>query len=111
MRYGPSLTSVSIVVSGCAQQSRAGRRHSPKQGRAHESTRAKQDDLAGLLIGCFGASTGAPAALVAAARAPTLLIVGGRDGGVLELNRQAFERLRCPRRRRPSVRAAGRSTR
>ena len=31
-------------------------------------------------------------------RAPTLLIVGGRDSGVLELNRQAFERLQCPRR-------------
>lgn len=69
----------------------------------------------------FGASTGAAAALVAAAqlperiravvsrggrpdlagdalekvRAPTLLIVGGWDEGVLELNRQAFERLSC----------------
>ncbi len=69
----------------------------------------------------FGASTGAAAALVAAAqlptrlravvsrggrpdlagdalekvRAPTLLIVGGWDEGVLELNQQAFERLTC----------------
>jgi dienelactone hydrolase len=70
-------------------------------------------------IGLFGASTGAAAALVAAAerpgevgavvsrggrpdlagdalprvRAPTLLIVGGRDPVVLELNRQAQEQL------------------
>jgi pimeloyl-ACP methyl ester carboxylesterase len=69
-----------------------------------------------LPVGLFGASTGAAAALVAAAdrpddvaavvsrggrpdlagpalrrvRAPTLLIVGGRDEVVLELNRQAY---------------------
>lgn len=75
-------------------------------------------------LGYFGASTGAAAALVAAARqsdavgavvsrggrpdlagdalarvvAPTLLIVGGRDQVVLELNRQAAEHLRCPHR-------------
>jgi putative phosphoribosyl transferase len=30
--------------------------------------------------------------------APTLLIVGGHDGTVLALNREAFERLRCPKR-------------
>ncbi len=74
-----------------------------------------------LRIGCFGASTGAAAALVAAARradtvravvsrggradlagpalavvdAPTLLIVGGRDPTVVELNRHAFDQLRC----------------
>jgi dienelactone hydrolase len=73
----------------------------------------------GLAIGCFGASTGAAAALVAAAdrpaavravvsrggrpdlagqalasvRAPTLLIVGGEDGVVLELNRDAQQAL------------------
>jgi putative phosphoribosyl transferase len=73
-----------------------------------------------LAIGYFGASTGAAAALVAAAlepgkvravvsrggrpdlagealplvRAPTLLIVGGRDLTVLELNRAAMARLR-----------------
>jgi pimeloyl-ACP methyl ester carboxylesterase len=72
-----------------------------------------------LPIGLFGASTGAAAALVAAAarpedvgavvsrggrpdlagpalprvRAPTLLIVGGADPVVLELNEQAFELL------------------
>ncbi|MFE2755138.1 dienelactone hydrolase family protein [Actinosynnema sp. NPDC059335] len=76
----------------------------------------------GLPIGLFGASTGA-AALVAAAgtylvravvsrggrpdlagsalarvRAPTLLVVGGRDEQVLELNREAAERLVAPRR-------------
>ena len=74
-----------------------------------------------LRLGCFGASTGAAAALVAAARrpdnvravvsrggrpdlagpalalvdAPTLLIVGGRDYSVVDLNRHAFEQLRC----------------
>ena len=74
-----------------------------------------------LPIGYFGASTGAAAALVAAAlepdkvravvsrggrpdlagdalplvRAPTLLIVGGRDLTVLELNRAAMERMRA----------------
>lgn len=78
----------------------------------------------GLRIGLFGASTGAAAALVAAAerpedvaavvsrggrpdlagsalpqvRAPTLLIVGGADKLVLELNRQAFELLRTEKR-------------
>jgi putative phosphoribosyl transferase len=72
-------------------------------------------------IGYFGASTGAAAALWAAAapdahiaavvsrggrpdlaaarlaavRAPTLLIVGGRDEQVLELNKQAQDQLRC----------------
>ncbi len=74
-----------------------------------------------MIIGCFGASTGAAAALQAAARhpalaavvsrggrpdlagpqalaavrAPTLLIVGGRDDGVIDLNRQAYEFLQC----------------
>ena len=73
-----------------------------------------------LPLGLFGASTGAAAALVAAAnhphrvravvsrggrpdlagdfldrvRASTLLIVGGADVGVIELNEQAFARLR-----------------
>jgi putative phosphoribosyl transferase len=79
---------------------------------------------AGLPLGLFGASTGAGAALIAAAerpetvaavvsrggrpdlagehlgrvRAPTLLIVGGRDQLVLELNRQAQARLAAPSR-------------
>jgi alpha-beta hydrolase superfamily lysophospholipase len=76
-----------------------------------------------LPLGLFGASTGAAAALIAAARqparvravvsrggrpdladddleeveAPTLLIVGGADPEVLDLNRMAFDRLRCTR--------------
>lgn len=77
--------------------------------------------LVGLGIGLFGASTGAAAALVAAAErprevgavvsrggrpdlaggalervaAPTLLIVGGADDVVIELNRAAYARLGC----------------
>jgi putative phosphoribosyl transferase len=76
-----------------------------------------------LPLGLFGASTGAAAALVAAAtladrvgaivsrggrpdlagaaldsvRAPTLLIVGGVDYAVIELNRQALARLPGPK--------------
>jgi putative phosphoribosyl transferase len=79
------------------------------------------EETRGLGVGYFGASTGGGAALVAAAqrpnavravvsrggrpdlagaalgrvRAPTLLVVGASDPVVLELNRQAFERLRC----------------
>jgi dienelactone hydrolase len=82
---------------------------------------AHQPATAHLPLGLFGASTGAAAALVAAARrpdavravvsrggrpdlawddlpavrAPTLLIVGGHDGGVIELNEDALARLRC----------------
>ncbi len=78
-------------------------------------------DTERLHLGYFGASTGAAAALVAAAelprqvwavvsrggrpdlagrslekvQAPTLLIVGGNDPEVLTLNRQAAEKLRC----------------
>jgi dienelactone hydrolase len=80
----------------------------------------KQPELGKLAIGYFGASTGAAAALAAAAQVPavaavvsrggrpdlagealprvcaaTLLIVGGDDHQVLELNRQALARLRC----------------
>jgi pimeloyl-ACP methyl ester carboxylesterase len=77
--------------------------------------------LCRLPLGLFGASTGAAAALVAAAQrpervravvsrggrpdlaldalaqvsAPTLLIVGGFDHEVLQLNRLALKRLRC----------------
>jgi putative phosphoribosyl transferase len=76
-----------------------------------------------LRLGYFGASTGAGAALVAAAQrpgavgavvsrggrpdlaraalpevqAPTLLIVGGDDGVVVQLNEDALRRLRCPK--------------
>lgn len=81
-----------------------------------------QPRSAHLAAGYFGASTGAAAALVAAALepgsvgavvsrggrpdlagqalrqvlAPTLLIVGGHDPEILELNRLAQSRLRCP---------------
>ncbi|MBT9591248.1 MAG: alpha/beta hydrolase [Thiobacillus sp.] len=75
-----------------------------------------------LPLGFFGASTGAAAALEAAAllgadvqaavsrggrpdlasrdalatvSAPTLLLVGGRDDGVIDLNQQAYDQLRC----------------
>jgi len=83
---------------------------------------AKHGELASLPLAFFGASTGAAAALTAAAelgdraravisrggrpdlalhlgavQAPTLLIVGGADPQVLELNRQAQRRLRCPK--------------
>ena len=94
-------------------------------GRMVDATRWAQREprLAGLRIGYFGASTGSAAALIAAAtlpdavaavvsrggrpdlagdalpdvRCPTLLIVGGDDGGVIELNEQALARLRCIR--------------
>jgi dienelactone hydrolase len=82
----------------------------------------REQGTAALPIGCFGASTGAAAALVAAARrseavaavvsrggrpdlagaaleqvsAPTLLIVGGDDSVVIRLNRQALEQLAAP---------------
>jgi len=77
----------------------------------------------GLNLGYFGASTGAASALVAAAyfgneikavvsrggrpdlgmqdiqkvKAPTLLIVGGYDDLVIQLNQKAFEKLQCER--------------
>lgn len=80
-----------------------------------------QLDTSSRPIGLFGASTGAAAALVAASerssvvaavvsrggrpdlagsvlpsvRAPTLLLVGGEDYGVIELNQQAYATLRC----------------
>jgi putative phosphoribosyl transferase len=81
----------------------------------------RQHPVRGLPLGYFGASTGAAAALLAAAErgeairavvsrggrpdlagtalhrvvAPTLLIVGGADVEVLELNQAALARLRC----------------
>ena len=83
---------------------------------------AREPSTRGLPVGLFGASTGAGAALVAAASrqhavgavvsrggrpdlarealgqvaAPTLLIVGGRDEVVLDLNRRAMARMRAP---------------
>jgi putative phosphoribosyl transferase len=85
----------------------------------------KRAELSRLAVGYFGASTGSAAALVAAARlrdrvgavvsrggrpdlagqhalaqvaAPTLLIVGGNDDVVLELNRKAHAHMTCERR-------------
>jgi dienelactone hydrolase len=81
---------------------------------------AGEPDIARLPIACFGASTGAAAALIAAAerpdavravisrggrpdlagavlpqvQAPTLLIVGGADDVVIRLNRAAMQRMR-----------------
>jgi dienelactone hydrolase len=83
---------------------------------------ASHPKVARLPVACFGASTGAAAALVAAAerpgtvravisrggrpdlagdalpkvQAPTLLIVGGDDKPVIELNRAAMRRMRAP---------------
>lgn len=82
---------------------------------------AEQPEFRAIKLGYFGASTGAGAALVAAAeaadqvhaivsrggrpdmagpvlanvRAPTLLIVGGRDDVVIKLNREALSQLLC----------------
>lgn len=83
---------------------------------------AEEPHTKGLALGLFGASTGAAAALRLAAsrpdeiaavvshggrpdlagdealarvRAPTLLIVGGEDHAVVELNRQALSELTC----------------
>jgi len=78
-----------------------------------------RSDIGALRVGCFGASTGAAAALIAAAdrpetiaavvsrggrpdlaagalrhvKAPTLLIVGGYDEPVIELNRTAMRQM------------------
>jgi pimeloyl-ACP methyl ester carboxylesterase len=80
---------------------------------------ATRADLRSLPVGCFGASTGAAAALMAAAerpdliaavvsrggrpdlarpalarvKAPTLLIVGGYDAPVIEMNRDAMRQM------------------
>lgn len=83
---------------------------------------ASQPELRHARIGYFGASTGSAAALIAAARlgdrigavvsrggrpdlagsvalaavtAPTLLLVGGADEGVIELNQQALRLMHC----------------
>lgn len=80
-----------------------------------------REDVGALPLGYFGASTGAAAALVAAAQcpehvaavvsrggrpdlaggwlekvqAPTLLVIGGHDYAVIDLNREAQRHLRC----------------
>ncbi len=92
--------------------------------RMHDATTwaVLQPGLQHASVGYFGASTGSAAAIIAAARlgkhiaavvsrggrpdlagsaalatvtAPTLLIVGGADYGVIELNEQALLQLRC----------------
>jgi putative phosphoribosyl transferase len=88
-----------------------------------EATRwvAGREETRNLRVGYFGSSTGAAAALMAAAalgeevgavvsrggrpdlaggalplvKAPTLLIVGGHDEAVIELNQDAYARLLC----------------
>lgn len=81
----------------------------------------QQEATRGMKMGYFGASTGGGAALVAAAarpgevaavvsrggrpdlagealagvRAPTLLIVGGNDLQVIQMNREAMEQMQC----------------
>jgi dienelactone hydrolase len=81
-----------------------------------------ESEVSALPMACFGASTGAAAALIAAAerpkavgavisrggrpdlagdalprvQAPTLLIVGGADDDVIDLNRQAMRRMHAP---------------
>jgi putative phosphoribosyl transferase len=95
-------------------------------GRLARATRwlAERNDAAALVPGYFGASTGAAAALTAAAapdspiaavvsrggrpdlaldllprvRAPTLLLVGSLDGPVIGMNRQAYAALACEKR-------------
>lgn len=83
----------------------------------------KESQTQNLHLGIFGSSTGAAAALRAAAEmgqevkavvsrggrpdlamdvldvitAPTLFIVGGNDFQVIELNQQAYEKLTCPK--------------
>jgi pimeloyl-ACP methyl ester carboxylesterase len=91
-----------------------------------QSTKWLADDseAGGLPVGYFGASTGAAAALIAAAqlpnsaravvsrggrpdlagaalpkvKAPTLLIVGGDDSAVIDLNDKALKELQCEKR-------------
>ena len=93
-------------------------------GRMQDATEWVRDlpETKDLPIGYFGASTGSAAALIAAARlgdrvaavvsrggrpdlagpaclaavtAPTLLLVGGADRGVIELNQEAYARMKC----------------
>jgi pimeloyl-ACP methyl ester carboxylesterase len=92
-------------------------------GRLIDATRwlAGQEETRNLRVGYFGSSTGAAAAIRAAARlgeeigavvsrggrpdlagdalplvtAPTLLIVGGHDETVIELNQDAYSLLQC----------------
>lgn len=55
---------------------------------------AQREAVAALPLGLFGASTGSAAALPRV-KAPTLLIVGGEDGPVIDMNRWAAARMPC----------------
>ena len=116
------LDLLTIQEESIDQFTRAFRFDIPRLGRrviAAIDWAAGRDDLRDLRVGCFGASTGAAAALVAAAErpgriaavvsrggrpdlaaedlprvlAPTLLIVGGDDEPVIELNEEASARM------------------
>jgi putative phosphoribosyl transferase len=100
-------------------------RHSPRNRLAGATDwLAQEPDTQNLRVGYFGASTGAGAALVAAAKrpeavgavvsrggrpdlagealsrvlAPTLLIVGGEDEPVIGMNREATKQIRAEKR-------------
>jgi len=92
--------------------------------RLRDATRWIQSEFDHLRVGYFGASTGGGAALVAAAqlgesigavvsrggrpdlagdflsqvKSPSLLIVGGRDTPVIQMNQYAYAQLRCEKR-------------
>lgn len=112
----PSSASVTAAMSRILPAVSMGMRIGRRRRLATPRLDLATDELVGSLpVGCFGASTGAAAALVAAAErprrvravvsrggrpdlaadalprvtAPTLLIVGGRDPEVLRLNQQA----------------------
>ena len=116
------LDLLTIQEESIDQFTRAFRFDIPRLGRrviAAIDWAAGRDDLCDLRVGCFGASTGAAAALTAAAErpgrtaavvsrggrpdlaaaalprvlSPTLLIVGGDDEPVIELNEEAMARM------------------
>ncbi|MFI9326994.1 phosphoribosyltransferase family protein [Kitasatospora sp. NPDC052868] len=118
---GSRLTAVTELLSG-RRADRSTDRPTDQPTDRGDPVGPPPDLPPGLPLGLFGASTGAAAALWAAARlgdgvaavvsrggrpdlagaerlaevtAPTLLIVGGRDTTVIDLNRQARSRLRC----------------
>src|SRR5690606_9225869 len=57
---------------------------------------SRRPDLAHLPLGLFGASTGAAAALVAAARRPALVRAVVSRGGRVDLAGEALPEVRCP---------------
>ena len=113
------------LVAATAWVASEGRKRTPGTKRTEQASQGGvlPDHGGGLSLGFFGSSTGAAAALVAAAelgsgigcvvsrggrpdlagealarvKAPTLLIVGGNDGQVVILNEEAYSALRCER--------------